>query len=61
MATKKEAREYLTLECSECKARNYRTSKRMKPRGQKKEVAKLSLKKFCSTCRTHTAHRERKK
>jgi len=60
---KKGSREYMTLECTECKNRNYRTSKQMKPRTAKKQdqVEKLSLKKFCKVCRLHTVHRERKK
>jgi len=33
---KKGSREYMTLECTECKNRNYRTSKQMKPRTAKK-------------------------
>lgn len=58
---KKGSREYVTLECTVCKSRNYRTSKQMKPRGTKKQVEKLALKKFCPKCREHTPHRERKK
>lgn len=61
MAGKKGLREYVTLECKECKERNYRTSKQLKPKGQKKEIEKLALKKFCPTCRTHVVHVERKK
>lgn len=61
MAGKKGLREYITLECKECKERNYRTSKQMKPRAQKKEVEKLSLSKYCSHCRKHAIHGERKK
>lgn len=61
MASKKSARDYVTLECTECKNRNYRTSKQLKPRGGKKQIEKLSLRKFCNTCRNHTVHRERKK
>ena len=58
---KKGSREYVTLECKDCKSRNYRTSKQLKPRGAKKQVEKLALNKFCNTCRAHTVHRERKK
>jgi len=61
MAKKKGSREYITLECSECKNRNYRTSKQFKPHGMNKQVEKLSIQKFCKVCRTHTEHRERKK
>ena len=48
-------RQYVTLECSECKRHNYRTSK------ETRGGSKLELKKYCRFCRTHTAHRERKK
>ncbi|MBI4606397.1 MAG: 50S ribosomal protein L33 [Planctomycetes bacterium] len=56
MAKKAAAREYVSLECNDCKSRNYRTSKRTKG-----GAPKLELKKFCSRCRKHTAHNERKK
>lgn len=62
MAAKKGLREYVTLECTTCKNKNYRTSKQMKPKGgQKKEVEKLTLNKFCKICRAHTKHNEKKK
>ena len=48
-------REYVTLECSECGARNYRTP--VDPRAQ----SKLSLKKYCKVERKHTVHKERRK
>ena len=48
-------REYVTLECSECKARNYRIP--VDPRAKEK----LSLKKYCKFDRKHTVHKERKK
>jgi len=52
---KKGARDYVSLECPECKNRNYRTSKQL--RG----TPKLELRKYCSTCRQHVQHKERKK
>ncbi len=58
---KKGSREYITLECSVCKSRNYRTSKQTKSRGTKNQAEKLVLSKFCSVCRAHKEHRERKK
>lgn len=61
MAGKKGLREYVTLECTECKTRNYRTSKQMKSKGTNKPVAKIELSKFCRKCRKHTMHKERKK
>jgi large subunit ribosomal protein L33 len=56
MAKKALARDYVTLECPECKTRYYRTPKRVKG-----NTEKLSLKKYCPRCRKHTAHAERKK
>ncbi len=56
MAKKAPARDYVSLECPECKNRNYRTSKRIKG-----NTTKLKLTKFCPVCRKHTAHVERKK
>ena len=41
------------FECSECKSRNYTTSKNP---AENKE--KLELSKFCNKCRKHTLHRE---
>jgi large subunit ribosomal protein L33 len=48
-------RQYVTLECTECKQQNYRASK--ETRGSEK----LELSKYCRFCRKHTAHKERKK
>jgi len=48
-------REYLTLECSECGSRDYRTQR------ETKTGKKLALKKFCKVCRGHTMHKERRK
>ena len=47
--------EYVTLECTECGSRNYRTS--VNPRAPQK----LKLKKFCKVERKRTIHKERKK
>ncbi|MFA6492952.1 MAG: 50S ribosomal protein L33 [Patescibacteria group bacterium] len=47
------------LECTECKSRNYTTSKNpTSATGGNKE--KLQLEKFCKKCRKHTAHKEAK-
>ncbi|WP_461248879.1 50S ribosomal protein L33 [Treponema sp. R6D11] len=43
----------MTLECTECKNRNYRTTKN-------KKLDRLEIKKFCDTCRAHTLHKESK-
>jgi large subunit ribosomal protein L33 len=48
-------REYISLECSKCGNRNYRTSK------QGQGGFKLELKKYCRYCKTHTQHKEKKK
>ena len=48
-------RSIITLECKTCKERNYTTTK-----NKKTTPDKLELKKFCSTCRKHTAHKETK-
>ncbi len=45
----------ITLACTECKNRNYNTSK-----NKKNTPDRLELKKFCKTCRTSTVHRETK-
>lgn len=52
----KQARDYVTLECTECGAQNYRTSKRIKG-----GAARLELKKYCKFDRRHTVHKERRK
>jgi large subunit ribosomal protein L33 len=52
----KKNREYVFLECPECRNRNYRTQRIMQS-GE----GKLTLKKYCSTCRKHTEHKEKKK
>ena len=48
-------RDIITLACTECKRRNYSTTK------NKKTIPdRLELKKFCKFCRKHTAHKETK-
>lgn len=48
-------REDISMECSVCGNRNYRTSK------DAKQSKKLELSKYCKFCHKHTAHKERKK
>ncbi len=48
-------RDIITLACVDCKNRNYTTTK-----NKKTTPDKLELKKFCPTCRKHTAHKETK-
>ncbi len=51
----KENRPVITLECTECKNRNYATTKNIK-----NTKDRLQLKKFCKFCRKHTLHKETK-
>jgi large subunit ribosomal protein L33 len=43
----------ITLACTECKQRNYTTTK-----DKKKQADKVELKKYCKFCNAHTLHRE---
>jgi len=45
----------ITLACSECKQRNYTTTK-----NKRTTPDKLELSKYCRFCRKHTAHKETK-
>ncbi|MGD2245156.1 MAG: 50S ribosomal protein L33 [Candidatus Aminicenantes bacterium] len=46
-------REIITLQCTECKRRNYTST-----RNKKIQKDKLELKKFCKFCHKHTSHKE---
>ena len=46
-------RELIILACTECKNRNYVSTK-----NKKQGAARLELRKFCSKCGKHVAHRE---
>jgi len=46
-------REIITLACTECKRRNYTTTK-----NKRVQTERVELKKFCSAERKHTLHRE---
>jgi large subunit ribosomal protein L33 len=48
-------RDIITLACSECKEKNYTTT-----RNKKTMTERLELKKFCPSCRKHTPHKETK-
>ena len=52
---KKENRMVVTLECTECKRRNYTTEK-----NKKNDTARIELKKYCRWDKRHTLHRETK-
>ena len=43
----------ITLQCGECRRRNYTTVK-----NKRNDPDRMELKKFCRWCRRHTAHRE---
>lgn len=45
----------ITLECTQCKNRNYSTSK-----NKKTTTERIELKKYCNTCKEHTVHKETK-
>ena len=48
-------RDIITLSCTECKNRNYTTTK-----NKRAHPDKLEFKKFCKFCRSHTVHKEAK-
>jgi large subunit ribosomal protein L33 len=48
-------RDNITLQCTDCKSRNYVTSK-----NKKITTERLEFKKFCRRCRKHTGHKETK-
>lgn len=45
----------VTLECSECKRRNYTTRK-----NKKNDTGRIEMKKYCPFCKNHTTHKETK-
>lgn len=45
----------VSLECSECKRRNYRTTK-----NKKNDSGRIEMKKYCPHCKNHTLHKETK-
>jgi len=46
-------RDRITLECSECKQRNYDTTK-----NKKLHSGRVEFKKYCRFCNKHTLHKE---
>jgi large subunit ribosomal protein L33 len=48
-------RDLISMQCDQCKRRNYTTTK-----NKKTMTDKLSRRKFCPSCRTHTTHKESK-
>ncbi|MFA7201530.1 MAG: 50S ribosomal protein L33 [Candidatus Paceibacterota bacterium] len=52
MAKSKFRENLIGLQCTECKRRNYYTSR------NKKSEGKLAVKKHCPWCRIHTNHKQ---
>jgi large subunit ribosomal protein L33 len=52
---RKAARMVITLECTECRERNYVSEK-----NRRNDPNRIELKKYCARCRTHQLHRETK-
>ncbi len=50
-----EMRTKITLACTECKQRNYNTTK-----DKKTHPDRMEIKKYCRFCRKHTLHKETK-
>jgi large subunit ribosomal protein L33 len=52
----------VSLACSVCESRNYRTTRKPAKAGGSAGSASgpLTLKKFCPTCNKHTVHKETK-
>ena len=48
-------RDLISLQCTECKRKNYTTTK-----NKRTMTGKLELKKFCTACRKHVLHKEAK-
>ncbi|OVE79032.1 50S ribosomal protein L33 [bacterium I07] len=46
-------RDIITLECTECKQRNYTTTK-----NKKKQTGRVEYKKYCRFCDAHKIHKE---
>jgi large subunit ribosomal protein L33 len=46
-------KEQVTLACTECRHRNYHTTK-----NPKNMRGKLELRKYCQWCKRHTTHKE---
>jgi large subunit ribosomal protein L33 len=51
----KENRIVITLACTDCRSRNYTTSK-----NRQKHPDRLEFRKYCRLCRKHVSHREQK-
>ncbi len=52
---KKDIRAVITMECTECRERNYTTEK-----NRRNDPQRIEMQKFCPRCRKHQLHRETK-
>jgi large subunit ribosomal protein L33 len=50
---RKEDRVVIEMACTECRERNYVTTK-----NRRNDADRIELKKFCRRCRSHQLHRE---
>ena len=48
-----DARQIITLQCTDCRERNYSTVK-----NRRSHTSRMELRKYCSRCRNHIGHRE---
>ena len=48
-----DARQIITLQCMDCRERNYSTVK-----NRRSHTSRMELRKYCSRCRNHRVHRE---
>ena len=48
-----DVRGVITLQCVDCRERNYATEK-----NRRNDTQRLELRKYCSRCRAHKTHRE---
>ncbi|MCF6461411.1 50S ribosomal protein L33 [Clostridium sp. Cult3] len=48
-------RDRIILACTDCKQRNYTSTK-----NKKNNAERIELKKYCKFCKTHTVHKETK-
>ena len=54
------ARIPVSLACSECQSRNYKTTRREGADEAGEPAKPVELRKFCKQCKRHTLHRETK-
>ncbi len=55
MASKGPREKCIILECTECKRRNYTTTK-----NKRNTADRLEISKYCKFCKKHTTHKETK-